>query len=123
MIFSAENLFGISSASMDLLAKALSNSRTTIVMYLRRQDEWLESLYVEWTTGSHWRNTSSFAEYRREQEAAGMLDYANLVGRWADRFGRENILIRPLGRLQGNGRHIQPGHRMPDHHSQQSGHD
>jgi hypothetical protein len=105
IVFSAENLFASSPTGIDLLARTLANTRTSVVVYLRRQDEWAESMYVEWTTGGHWRTTSSFAGFLRDQEAAGILNYADIVERWANRFGRENIVVRPFSQPARNPAH------------------
>jgi glycosyltransferase involved in cell wall biosynthesis len=105
VIFSAEDLFCASTpALVDGLAKALANGDTKIAVYLRRQDEWIESMYVESVTGSHWRTSVSFEEYLYEKEKAGWLDYASILGIWRNRFGADGMLVRPFesGRLHGS---------------------
>jgi hypothetical protein len=78
-------------------------SRFRIVVYLRNQADFIESLYTTYllkTSGSS--TLHQFAEeYRTKQ--SGLLDYAARLRNWEDVFGRDNMLVRIYSKndLQG----------------------
>jgi hypothetical protein len=64
-----------------------------IVMYLRRQDKYLQSLYKQAVTGGR---KMDFEEWRSRHSDRG--DYLAVVRQWADAFGPESIVLRPYER-------------------------
>lgn len=64
-----------------------------IVVYLRRQDQYLQSLYVQAVCGGR---TQSFATWRETVPDRGK--YLDAIDKWADAFGSESIVIRPYER-------------------------
>lgn len=61
----------------------------SVVVFLRRQDEWLESAYQE-----NLKNGETRLDPERYLAAhAGSLDYAARLKTWADVFGKEKILV------------------------------
>lgn len=64
-----------------------------VVIYLRRQDKYLQSLYKQ-TVATGRR--ISFAEWRERYHFRG--DYLSVVRRWADVFGKDSLDVRPYER-------------------------
>jgi hypothetical protein len=64
-----------------------------IVLYLRRQDKYLQSLYKQTVTGGRRNDFASWLEGRTTRG-----DYLGVVRAWAEAFGREAIQIRPYER-------------------------
>lgn len=61
-----------------------------IVVYLRRQDQYLQSLYMQAVRGGR---RLSFAAWRENVPDRGK--YLQAIDKWADAFGSEAIIIRP----------------------------
>jgi hypothetical protein len=66
---------------------------TRVVIYLRRQDKYLQSLYKQTVVGGR---RMSFSEWREKYHFRG--DYLSVVRAWADAFGKDNLVIRPYER-------------------------
>ena len=64
-----------------------------IVMYLRRQDKYLQSLYKQTVAGGR---RISFKQWREKFHFRG--DYLSVVRQWADAFGKDALVIRPYER-------------------------
>jgi hypothetical protein len=64
-----------------------------VVMYLRRQDKYLQSLYKQTVAGGR---RISFAEWRERFHFRG--DYLSVVREWAEVFGKDRLVIRPYER-------------------------
>lgn len=85
VIMSTESLVGTSRLAD--LKEYFADFDTDIVLYLRRQDEWLESAYKDnLKTGASTLEPADYIEHRMP-----MFDFQRLVGRWAEVFGREHI--------------------------------
>lgn len=69
-----------------------------LVIYLRRQDLWLQSLYNEVVRDPSRRYTGSIVRMREVR--TGMADYYDVLQSWADSFGKESIVVRVLEREQ-----------------------
>lgn len=61
-----------------------------IVVYLRRQDEWIQSVFNQLVKDRHIRYAGEFGDLPQ----FSMLDYRETLDRWAAAFGRENIVAR-----------------------------
>lgn len=85
VIMSTESLVG--TPKLEELKEYFADFDTEIVLYLRRQDEWLESAYKDnLKTGASNLAPAAYIEHRM-----AMFDFERLVGRWAEVFGREHI--------------------------------
>ena len=62
-----------------------------IVLYLRRQDRYLQSLYKQSLAGG--RRSGDFESWLAQHGSRG--DYLSVVRQWADEFGRDALVIRP----------------------------
>ncbi len=69
-------------------------ARTKIIVYLRRQDRYLEALYKQLVKNAR-IPTGAMAFYERKLES---LAYAYSLDPYAKRFGAENIILRPFER-------------------------
>ncbi len=83
------------------VAKALGDRtrRTRVVIYLRRQDSYLQSVYQEHVKSPRDRYTGTFEAFCAEmgvwgEEVSVHFDWHGLLGRWAAVFPRENIRVR-----------------------------
>lgn len=78
------------------LRKYLSDYKTKIVIYLRRQDDYLTSLYCEQVKmGSE---SSTIQEFIKQNKAYG--DYYNLLQMWHKLFGYDNLIIKVYEKSQ-----------------------
>lgn len=60
-----------------------------IVVYLRRQDAWLDSLYGQMIKVGRKMSIAEFEENKKTQ-----MDFYALVSLWGGVFGKENIIVR-----------------------------
>ncbi len=76
-----------------------SSWKTKIIIYLRRQDHWLESRYMEniktdFALDSKKLKTYTFSEFLRHYREFYEIDYSLKLAPWRDFFGAENIFVR-----------------------------
>lgn len=64
-----------------------------LVVYLRRQDKYLQSLYKQAVTSGR---KADFATWRAQYGFRG--DYFSVLRQWADAFGADSIVVRPYER-------------------------
>jgi hypothetical protein len=67
-----------------------------IVLYLRRQDKYLQSLYKQVIAGGQSVDFSAWLERHKDRG-----DYLSVVRQWAGQFGPEAIMVRPYERDGG----------------------
>jgi hypothetical protein len=67
-----------------------------IVTYLRRQDQYLQSLWKQALAGGR---KTDFKAWLEERVSRG--DYLSTVERWASAFGADSLIIRPYQRPDG----------------------
>lgn len=98
VFLSAENIlsarFWRGGAAPRLLAKGLTGHDVTVVCYLRRQDEWLESMYVESITSPGLRYTAGIEDFVAEQKAEGLLNFTSVASAWQAAFPSEKLVFR-----------------------------
>lgn len=91
---------------VELVRGFLEGYDCRILVYLRRHDGWWESVYAQavktvrkppWETGFE-------GFYKHHSTRPNYGNYRALLDRWAQVFGRENIVVRPYERQQN-----QPG--------------
>lgn len=97
IIISAESLGRVKSKKqIAILASELKSYDTKILVYLRRQDLRLESLYTQFVkSGQYAENISSFVQTRKNSS-----DYYKIIQPWKEAFGINNIIVRPLEKTQ-----------------------
>ncbi|ABV37608.1 hypothetical protein Ssed_3004 [Shewanella sediminis HAW-EB3] len=74
------------------------NAHIKIIVYVRRQDEWAQSVYNEIIKDSSRRYTGSILHMREIR--MGWLNYNNVISQWENVFGSENIIVRPYDKAQ-----------------------
>ena len=103
IILSCENLSGnVMNAYMDneLIARSLkyifSDYQVKIIVYLRRQDFFIESLYTQLI---HEGNSWSFNEFKKKI-AIRSFDWFAFLTRFAIFFEKSNLIVRPYEKIQ-----------------------
>ena len=82
---------------MDFIKESLSGFDVKVVIYLRRQDIFAQSLYKEQIKD---REHRSFALAYEEAGYKNFLDFKEIVDQWGKAFGKHNIQVRPYERGQ-----------------------
>lgn len=73
----------------------------TMMLYLRRQDDWANSQYCEFVAGGAVGRTAlTIDEWLKTDKALGFMDYYGLVNHWANVLDEKNIIVRPYIRSQ-----------------------
>lgn len=72
------------------VADALQSFDVTIMVSLRRQDDFAESLYAEQVLATGYEKSI----HRFVEERTALLDYEARIGEWADVFGDVNVDVR-----------------------------
>ena len=104
LIFSSEGYSGglahdvaIVEQKAEILGKILSGFNVKVILYLRRQDQFIESMYSQ---GIHEGNCYTFEQYINEAIDYKNLDWQKLIDIFALHFGDKNIIVRPYEQNQ-----------------------
>lgn len=81
----------------DMLAEYLSVFDVKVIIFLRRQDHWLESTFNQVVKSGRLSSLSPGQHLRNRCELKA-FDYHGLVSRWAREFGAENIIVVPFNK-------------------------
>jgi hypothetical protein len=113
IVLSSETLSAYKRANAPKLKQYLdleldSEWSAKIIVYLRRQDHWLESRYMEnirtdYSLSSKYLKEYTFPEFLANYHKYYELDYFQRLRSWEEVFGRENIIVRPYEKLQWQG--------------------
>lgn len=103
VLLSAEDF----SRSLDLshIREFFAGIPTTVVVYLREQSAWAQSMYNqrnkllftranERLFSNETLTAQDLFKFLNVERYAGLMRYDNLLGRWADAFGRANLIVR-----------------------------
>lgn len=93
LLLSTESLSKLKDVSLIEDVKKVA-SCVKIIMYLRRQDTYIESAYAQRIKHTY---SASIDAFLQEEHT---LDYEKLCDRWAEVFGKGNIIIRPYEKKQ-----------------------
>lgn len=74
-----------------MLRDATSRYEVKVIVYLRRQDEWLESMY---TQSIHEGGACGFDEFKARFETPGALDYHRFLEGFRTCFGDDGLIVR-----------------------------
>ncbi len=88
-----------------------SHASFKIIVYLRRQDKWIQSAYYQWGIEDkiYQGKVKNFDEFYNDTIQFSknfslcfkeQLDYFSLLERWADIIGTENIIVQPYEKKQ-----------------------
>lgn len=105
IILSAEGFSLYSPEKIEYLRQILKDYAVYVIVYLRRQDEWLQSMWAEkLKKGENESFHLSLQEWvEKSLTRSNTCDYDRLILNWGDFFGRENIIPRILERSQFKG--------------------
>lgn len=94
VIISSELFEGMSEMACARLKALFFSFEIEIVMYVRRQDQALESMYSE-LVKKHAENLQ-FTDYSKRSKRLALLNYQPMLERLSKFFGTDNIKIRPF---------------------------
>lgn len=85
----------------DFFSTYFSDYKIRIVVYLRRQDQFMISAYSTHLKSGGKLQYSSFLEMALNRDY--YFDYVSMLQNWEDRFGKENIIVKPFEKEQFKG--------------------
>lgn len=88
---SAVNGYLNSKAVATILHEATKKYDVKIIMYIRLQDELVESMYSQFI---HQGDSFSFDEYINQLDETDSFNYKRIIKDWHDSFGEENVIVR-----------------------------
>ena len=94
-VMSAEGFSGERPVFAQALAPLARRFDVTIVMFVRRQDLWVESFYKQMVQSREVRLADPFAAFLSRPETAAHMDYATIAAWWADAFSGR-IVVSPF---------------------------
>ena len=108
VIISSEDFAGIIEPKIHRFREAFGGAGFTIVAYLRRQDEFLQSFWAQLVkTGYYTDSFESWLKRRYFLYHADLDvihgDYHSVLQPWINVFGAENMIVRPFERSQIKG--------------------
>lgn len=103
VIISSEGFALFTKEQIDYLKKSIHGLEVKIIVYLRRQDEYLESSYNQIAKT---RKASTFSDHLTNLENTHRLDYTHLLSSWSDAFGESNLILRIYDKTQFNKNNI-----------------
>ncbi len=89
-----------------VVRSALGDRRVQVVVYLRRQDDYLVSEYNQHVRMYLTRFTKTIGQFYVENDFVPRFDYERLLGKWAGAFGRESVEPRSYDVVRSGGRSI-----------------
>lgn len=97
-VISSEAFSSLKDKHMPVLLERLEGHDVEVIVYLRRQDEYLHGIYC--TQVIHYGESEDFESWRVSSGADTQLDYRPLLERWGSAFGRDALRVRPYERGQ-----------------------
>lgn len=105
-VLSAEGLSGERHVFAAAMAGLADRFETTVVVFVRRQDHWVESFYKQMVLSRDVREVRNFHEFVEAVSTRRHMDYAQITGWWRDAFEDVRVVgyhpegpARPLKRL------------------------
>ena len=92
---SEQNYSYIESVIKDCKALLAGFAQVRIIVYLRRQDDWIDSFFNQ-----QLKDGFSIPEPHEIAVPKNYLMYARNLRLWAEYFGKENIIVRMFGKLK-----------------------
>lgn len=98
VIISCEGFSSFQLPQIAYIKSDLSKYNVKVIVYLRRQDKWILSCYSQQVkTG---KLSDSLDVFLNSSPCLERLNYYNLLLGWSSCFGAENIIVRPLEKMQ-----------------------
>lgn len=92
-ILSAEGFSGERPVFAQALAPLADRFDCTVVAFLRRPDDWVESFYKQMVLSREVRESRSMEAFVDCERTRAHLDYARILSWWADRFGDRALRV------------------------------
>jgi glycosyltransferase involved in cell wall biosynthesis len=81
------------------LIKYLDGFDVSVLVYLRRQDEWANSQYCEFVAGGAIGKISlDIEEWLVDEKTIYRMSYDKILATWSDLLGRDKVLVRRYGK-------------------------
>ncbi len=95
-VLSAEGLSGERQVFADALAPLADRFDVTVVMFVRRQDHWVESFYKQMVLSRQVKESRPFHEFVADASTQKHMNYLRIAGWWRDKFEDLRIIgFRP----------------------------
>lgn len=98
LMLSCENIlsarFWDKGAVVAELAAAFGDHPVTVMIYLRDQVDWLESMYRESVTSPGIRYVDGIETFRQEQDEQGLLDHSAIAASFAQHWPKARLILR-----------------------------
>lgn len=94
-ILSAEGFSGEDPAFAEALEPLGRVATSRIVVFLRRQDDWVEAFYRQMVMNDDVAEKRAFEAFLGDHSTRAHLDYETILGWWAKAFGQKAIHILP----------------------------
>lgn len=75
------------------LAELCKPFDTRVIVYLRRQDQYIQSVYNQMVKSYEWSLTKTFEEFLGNHHLGDIIHYDRLLKRWSEAFGKERIQV------------------------------
>lgn len=99
-VLSAEGLSGERRVFAEAMASLSDRFDTTVVIFVRRQDHWVESFYKQMVLSREVKEVRSFHQFIEADSTKAHMSYDRIIRWWMDAFGEERVLVKgfhPLG--------------------------
>jgi hypothetical protein len=94
IVISSEEFAPIHRYDIDRIAKSFAGHRVIVVAYVRRQDDYVESVYNQMVKFWRSRYTRDFGTFLEGHLKSDRLEYDRYFRQWANAFGRDNLQVR-----------------------------
>ena len=92
-VISAEGLSGERPVFAEKMASLAERFDVTVVIFVRRQDHWVESFYKQMVISRDVRETRKFHEFAQAEPTRSHMNYNSIVGWWTSAFGEDRVLV------------------------------
>jgi hypothetical protein len=97
-ILSSEDFTDLRRHQIRRLKALFPGLAVSVLVYLRRQDQWVEAMYGQTLKVGRHLHTGTFIERNRR-----LLDYAAILAPWAEVFGADSLIVRPYEGFEAGG--------------------
>ena len=108
IILSSEDFESLPPDSIEKVRQELQPYETQLIVYLRRQDSLIQSMYTQLIKGGHRGTFSNFLREAKNvnSKLSQRFQFDLHLKPWTDCFNIDNVIVRPLEKQQLHDRHI-----------------
>ncbi len=92
-VISAEGLSGERPVFAEKMASLAERFDVTVVIFVRRQDHWVESFYKQMVISRDVRESRRFHEFAQAETTRSHMNYNSIVSWWVSAFGEDRVLV------------------------------